>query len=162
MYDGGWKAKSFDKLWERIKHKACKTPVKTIKKLFQIKCASAPNADDGRFIVSMSSSNLSLSSSILVQSWKFYFSQVTNWMNFRFPTKNPWLKEYNPCNWAPKSRAIFIDAKVRKKLTQVSQRPLSGPGEGGRMDGQMYVCTDGWTYKFPLFGLTYGSGISQY
>jgi len=29
MYDGGWK------LWERIKHKACKVPVKTIKKLFQ-------------------------------------------------------------------------------------------------------------------------------
>ena len=33
MYDGGWKAKFFDNLWERIKHKACKVPVKTIKKL---------------------------------------------------------------------------------------------------------------------------------
>ena len=32
MYDGGWEAKSFDKLRDWIKHKACKVPVKTIKK----------------------------------------------------------------------------------------------------------------------------------
>ena len=35
MYDGGWEAKSFNKLWEIIKHKACKVSVKTIKNLFQ-------------------------------------------------------------------------------------------------------------------------------
>ena len=31
---------------------------------------------------------------------------------FDFLQKMPWLKEYNPCNWVPKTRAIFIDAKV--------------------------------------------------
>ena len=35
LYDGGWEANSFEKLQERIKHKACKIPVNTIKKLFQ-------------------------------------------------------------------------------------------------------------------------------
>ena len=39
---------------------------------------------------------------------------------FDFLQKMPWLKEYNPCNWVPKTRAIFIDAKVMSWRTDIN------------------------------------------
>ena len=59
-------------------------------------CVRTPIALTGGLNVSMSSSKMSISSSILTQSWKFFFSQVTNWMNFWFLTKNAMIEGIQP------------------------------------------------------------------
>ena len=94
---------------------ANKFSIETMSKLFwtsKIESVRTPSADTGRFNVSMSSLNMSISLSIMIQSWKFFFSpsQKLNELSISYK-KVLWLKEYNPFN-SPKWRNIFIDSKV--------------------------------------------------